>query len=289
MRISRLNLTRRRAGAGLLAASLLPLGLSGAQAEVAGDWVSVPNGRVRLIAGGAAPTGDGARYVAIEVQLAPGWKTYWRNPGEAGIPPNFDWAKTQNATPSAITVLYPAPKRIADAGGDLIGYTGGVVFPAIVTPTKASEPVALSVEVAIGICRELCIPVETTLTLSAPPPARDAKVPDVIAKALELAPRPHDKRRALDPELVEVKGTVTDAKGKLLITARRATELFLEGPDGIFVPLPARQATPPSGLEPVTFEVDLAQAPDIKDTLGKPIRLTFVGPGGASEAVWTAK
>jgi DsbC/DsbD-like thiol-disulfide interchange protein len=286
MRMTFLNFARLAGTAVLACATALPAHAQDA-GELATAWTSVPNGRIRLIAGGAAP--DGTRYAALELQLAPGWKTYWRNPGEAGIPPSFDWSKSTNTDAKSIEVLYPAPKRIADGGGELIGYTSSVTFPLRLKATDSAKPIALQGDIALGICRDVCIPVETTLTLDVPASKPSAEPPVPITRALDATPRPHDQRRALDPELLEIKGTVTDGKGRLFVTARRATDLFLEGPDGIFVPLPQKLATPPSGTEPVTFEIDLAQAPDIKDTLGKPIRLTFVGAGGASEAVWIAK
>lgn len=256
---------------------------------VMAEWVSMPNGRLRVIAGGAPPSADGRLYVGVEIQLAPGWKTYWRMPGDAGIPPSFDWAKSTNIDPKAVEILFPAPKRMADAGGDLVGYTGSVTFVGVLKPLSAAAPINIAVDVQLGICREQCIPVETTLTLAVPPQRTGSAPPDAIVRAVELAPRTADQRRALDPELLTITGTVTEPKGRLVITARRATDLFIEAPESIFVPLPTKLAVQPTGTDPVTFTIDLAQAPDIKDVLGKPLRITMVGPGGASEMTWVAK
>ena len=56
----------------------------------------------------------------IELRLAPGWKTYWRYPGDSGIPPRFDFAKSRNV--KSVTVRWPAPQRLTDESGTSIGY-----------------------------------------------------------------------------------------------------------------------------------------------------------------------
>ena len=53
----------------------------------------------------------------ILVELEPNWKTYWRVPGDTGIPPQFDWTGSKNA--GAIEVGYPVPSRFQDAGGEI--------------------------------------------------------------------------------------------------------------------------------------------------------------------------
>ena len=81
----------------------------------------------RLLVGGA-PRADGVieRYVALEVALQPGWKTYWRQPGSAGgIPPQVSWQGSANL--GTATLLFPAPKRMVDQTGATIGYKGNVV------------------------------------------------------------------------------------------------------------------------------------------------------------------
>src|SRR5262245_21652243 len=98
-------------GALLLAAlALWPAPLRAAsQAAVATQWVSLHGSRVRLVAGPAA--GDAKGYLAgVELELAQGWKTYWRMPGDAGVPPMFDWSQSINT--AAVTVLYPTPMRL---------------------------------------------------------------------------------------------------------------------------------------------------------------------------------
>ena len=63
----------------------------------------------------------------VEIRLAPGWKTYWRYPGDSGVPPQFDFANSDNV--KSVSVPWPAPQRFSDSDGNTIGYKDNVVFP----------------------------------------------------------------------------------------------------------------------------------------------------------------
>ena len=73
----------------------------------------------------------------VEIKLQPGWKTYWRYPGDSGVPPVFDFAASDNV--KSATVLWPAPVRFADGGGNSIGYKGDVIFPLRIVPRDAGQ------------------------------------------------------------------------------------------------------------------------------------------------------
>jgi DsbC/DsbD-like thiol-disulfide interchange protein len=99
----------------------------------------------------------------ILVELEPGWKTYWRVPGDTGIPPQFDWAGSKNT--GAIEVGYPVPSRFQDAGGESIGYHGRVLFPLSVRPEKPDEMVRLRLNLFFAVCKEICIPAKAKAEL----------------------------------------------------------------------------------------------------------------------------
>ena len=120
----------------------------------------------RLIAGGAA-TDSGAKSLraGIEVRLDPGWKTYWRDPGDSGTPPTFDFAESTNV--KSVSMEWPAPMRFDDgAGGHSIGYHDHVIWPLRVTPKDASKPALLHVKLHYAVCGKLCVPAEADLALS---------------------------------------------------------------------------------------------------------------------------
>lgn len=106
-------------------------------------------------------TDDGRHMAAIEIKLAPGWKTYWRAPGDAGIPPRFDWGKSSNL--SKVSVIWPTPEVMDQSGFQVIGYGGKLVLPLHVHPKSRARDVNLKGEIEIGVCKDICLPVTLQL------------------------------------------------------------------------------------------------------------------------------
>jgi DsbC/DsbD-like thiol-disulfide interchange protein len=159
--------------AGVLGFLFLAGVLSAEAAEDAAvtPWVEAQAARVRLLAGADQP-GKGV-LAGVEIVMAEGWKTYWRNPGEAGVPPNFDWSGSSNT--ASIKVDYPAPMRISDPAAEMIGYKTSVLFPISIMPQVPGEPVDLRLALEFAVCREICIPAQAALELKLPagtPPRR---------------------------------------------------------------------------------------------------------------------
>ena len=106
---------------------------------------------------------DGKWQAGIELTLQPGWKTYWRVPGEAGVPPQFDWSASQNAEVTRVDM--PVPRRFHDGNGEGIGYKDGVVFPVSVTPVGNKAPVRLVLKAFYAVCNDICVPVHSEVAL----------------------------------------------------------------------------------------------------------------------------
>jgi len=242
--------------------------------EVASAWVEGHNSRARLV-GGAGMAG-------IELQLPEGWKTYWRTPGDAGgVPPSFDWSGSSNL--ESAQVFYPAPKRFTDQSGDTVGYKGDVTFPVRLKPKDPAKPIDVSVTVDYGVCKDICIPAEAKLTLSVPP---GAAMPEDLVEAMAKVPAPPQARRESDPVLKKTVAELSAPKPKLVIEAEfpagtEHADAFVEGPDGLYVPLPKKVADDGKGA--VTFEVDLSSDVDIAALKGKPLTVTIVSDKGQSE------
>ena len=110
-----------------------------AAADDVSRWDGDARSAVRLVAG-SRPADGGYLRAGVEVAAAsPGWHTYWRYPGDAGVPPQFDFAQSENV--KQIDVMWPAPQRLAEAGSTTIGYQLGVLFPLRVVPPDAARPV----------------------------------------------------------------------------------------------------------------------------------------------------
>ena len=116
--------------------------------------------RADLLAGWRMDSGH--HMAGLSLALAPGWKTYWRSPGEAGIPPEFDWSGSQNV--KAVHVHWPSPVVFHTNGMQTVGYDGGVILPLEVVPEVPGQPVILRARVDMGICKDICLPAEVLVS-----------------------------------------------------------------------------------------------------------------------------
>src|SRR4051794_31349754 len=129
------------------------LALVGARAAAAADdvsrWEGDARSSARLIAGSQPVGGTAPLRAGIEIKLKPGWHTYWRYPGDAGVPPQFDFKASSNV--KDVRVLWPAPERLSEDGGVSIGYAHDVILPLQVVPQDASQPAILRLKLAYAV------------------------------------------------------------------------------------------------------------------------------------------
>jgi DsbC/DsbD-like thiol-disulfide interchange protein len=137
-----------------------------ASAQDTSNWDGQTHSAARLIAGATSKNQDISFLRAgIEISLDPGWQTYWRDPGDSGAPPSFDFSGSENV--KTVNVLWPAPERFPDgAGGNSIGYRDHVILPLHVVPAEAARPIALRLKLQYDVCANICIPVESNLALN---------------------------------------------------------------------------------------------------------------------------
>lgn len=114
---------------------------------------------------------DGRRKAALRVELQPGWKTYWRNPGDAGIPPHFDWEGSTNL--KAATIAWPTPLVFDTYGSRTIGYEERMILPILLTPENPGEAIQVRLNFTYGLCREICIPAQQDFTMEIAPNAAE--------------------------------------------------------------------------------------------------------------------
>ena len=271
------------------AALTLASGFPVAAQGVATPWVDGYNSKTRLIAA-TVSTPKPMVSAGIEISMAAGWKTYWRNPGDAGgVPPTLDWAASSNV--ATVRMLFPAPSRLKDASGDSIGYKSTVVFPLEITPKDVAKPVDLKLAIEFGVCREICVPAEAKLSLSIPATGNvgtNRAAFDLLTATLDRVPRKAAERRPTDPELKTVTATLTGDKPNLVIEAEfpggtTGVDLFIEASDGVYVPMPAAIAVVSGNI--ARFIVDLSTGVEPAELKGRTLTLTFVSPAGAVEAM----
>jgi DsbC/DsbD-like thiol-disulfide interchange protein len=278
----------RRAAAprviGLCAVWLVAAGHAAAAAD-ASRWDGDARNAMRLIAGSSARDGGSAPMRAgIEIRLAPGWHTYWRYPGDAGVPPRFDFAGSQNV--KAVDVHWPAPQRLPEEAVTVIGYTGNVILPLTIVPQDRAKPVMLRLKLDYAVCEKLCIPAEgkAELMLSGGPSSQDgalvageARVPKKVALGEGAPLAIKSVRREGGPSRPRVVVDVAAPAGETVT-------LFAEGPTPEWaLPVPAPIAGAPAGLQRFAFELD--GAPPGQGYDGIAITLTASTGSSAIEAV----
>jgi DsbC/DsbD-like thiol-disulfide interchange protein len=273
-------------GMGVLGMGVLGTGVLGAGGARAADDVSRWDGdarsAARLIAG-ARPSGQNAPLRAgIEIRLKQGWHTYWRYPGDAGVPPRFDFAGSQNL--KAVEVLWPAPRRLPEAGLVAIGYDRDVILPLRVTPQDQAKPVTLQLKLDYAICEKLCVPAGAKAELAlaggptsqaAPLAAAEARVPKKLALGAGRTLSIRSVRRENGGDRPRILVDVAAPGGG-------AVDLFAEGPTEQWgLPLPVAVGGASGGLQRFMFELD--GAPPGAKYEGALISLTAVTDGEAIE------
>lgn len=184
--------------------------------------------RATLLSGRAGP--DGTRMAALVLDLAPEWKTYWRNPGAAGIPPSFDWSGSKNLR--SAEVLWPRPAYFESFGLSTIGYSGQVVFPVRLEPEVPGQPIDLALDLALGVCREICVLEEAVLALHIGATAPDDGAA-LIAAAEATVPRP-GAELGLTEATCRIAGAGTERSFDATLEfgrALRGASVILEAPD----------------------------------------------------------
>ena len=100
----------------------------------------------------------------LSLKLSDGWKTYWRSPGEVGLPPEIDWSGSTNL--ASATMLWPAPTRFRAFGIENFGYAKQVTFPIQIKLIEPGKPATLKADVFLLVCSEVCVPQDFTLSLN---------------------------------------------------------------------------------------------------------------------------
>ncbi|HEY0218450.1 MAG TPA: protein-disulfide reductase DsbD domain-containing protein [Afipia sp.] len=261
----------------LIATMLLCAASSGAHAQDSSAWASEKYSAVRLLAGsrnGAVLLGG------VGFKLDPGWKTYWRSPGDSGVPPRFDFSKSENV--EAVNVLWPAPKKFADGnGGFSLGYHDQIVVPLRIVTKNADRPVTLRAHVDYAVCEKLCVPVEADLEL---PFVSVASMQDsTLGAALDGVPKPasigdpnpltiRDVKR-VGPKSVQIDVVAPDDK---------EVSLFVEGPTPDWaLPIPKLVKREPHNVQRFAFDLD-GVPPGVSPD-GAALKFTLVGSERAYE------
>jgi DsbC/DsbD-like thiol-disulfide interchange protein len=220
---------------GFLLSALLGAALSGPASASSSDWFKTDGASVRLITTGA-PDAEGRLRGILDIALEPGWKTYWRDPGDAGVPPSVDLKASTNVV--AAELAFPPPQRHDEGDFKWAGYDYPIALPVTFRMNAPGEPAMIDAEIFLGVCETICVPVKATITLD---PASDPDNPDdAAAVAAAEATLPGPAR----PDFgVKLAGGLADRP--IVLEAvfpgdPQSAELFIAGDEGYSFTTPER-------------------------------------------------
>lgn len=271
--------------AGVLAAGFGLASSAAARAETAASaWEKHEFAEARMVSATEAVGTLPEIRLGVEFRLRPGWKTYWRSPGEAGLPPQIDWGESKNLAEA--TIAWPAPHRATLLGIETFGYEGELLLPVTARPKVPGEPIALRAAVDYLVCEKICVPAHADLVLDLP---AGAATPSAFVGLIDQwrAKVPGDGQAAgLTVERVSLVQNGKDATLAVRVGAREALtrpEMIVEGPSGLRF-APPRVALDADGRGAVLAATVTGDKARPEDLLRSGVVLTIVDGARAMEA-----
>ena len=208
-----------------------------------------------------------AWHTGVLIELAPGWKTYWRMPGDSGIPPEFTWTPS---LPAKVDVQFPTPSRHVDKSGEAVGYQAEVILPVTVTP-EAPKPLDLKLDLFFAVCKDVCIPAQAEAAIALGTDERDPLGSVRVEAARATVPQGGDAVTAA--EIVS-----EDGKPVLKLALKERTEdIFVESATSAYFHAPVLSA---DGRE---ARLAISSLSDVQKLKGQKITLTYVTGGKGHE------
>jgi DsbC/DsbD-like thiol-disulfide interchange protein len=230
-----------------------------ASAQEASAWDTGRYSAARLVAGLIIMIEDATDLRAgVEIRLDPGWHTYWRDSGDSGVPPTFDFAGSKNI--KSVVVLWPAPERFPDgAGGHSIGYKGHVILPLRIVPKDPATGSSIHLKLTYAVCEKLCVPADANLKLVLA--GTEAANESALVAAESRVPRSVPLGAGNGLAILSAPREGGDGHGRIVVEVAAPegarVDLFVEGPTPEWsLPLPKLTAGAESSTRRFTFDLD---------------------------------
>ena len=271
---------------GLVFGALAALSAADQGWAAAGDWAETDHGRVRLI---SAVNGIGEAAgldLGLQFQLEPGWKIYWRSPGDAGYPPRLDWSASSNL--EAPELSWPVPKRFSLFGLETFGYGDEVVLPITARAVDPGRDVDLAANVDFLVCEEICVPWQVDVALNLPAGTAGSSAHGVLINSYRalvpglgaetgLALQSATLDGSIETPVIEVRATSTRPFAK--------PDLLVEGPPAFSYAKP--EVSLEDGGKSAVIRVPVLVRKGARSVIeGKPLTLTLIdGQRGIEQSV----
>lgn len=188
------------------------------------DWFETDGARLRLVTADAAGA-DGLMRGVLQIDLDDGWKTYWKDPGDAGIAPQIDISASMNVRSAELS--FPAPVRFQEGDEVSIGYVEPVALPVTLRVEDPEKFTAIDADVLLGICKEICVPVQARLSVT--PGGEAGEADPVITEGFSRLPSPASAGFGLNGIRDEGSSLLAEA---ILPNGATGAELFVVTPKG---------------------------------------------------------
>jgi len=245
----------------LICALSLVLASASSAGAASSGWHHVEGGSIRIVTSGA-PDADGLMRGALEIRLKPGWKTYWLDPGSAGVPPTL--TALAGKADAAVEIGFPPPSRFDDGYAAWAGYDRPVSLAlTMALPEGAAPPARLDASVFLGVCETICIPVQATLSVDPRNAMADPADAAVVEAAFAALPEP--ARPGFSAALEAVDDAAVTIR-PALPAGVRALDLFVAGTETLVLGTPERTGADGAFRVPVALRTGDAGA-DVTYTL----------------------
>ena len=150
------------------------------------DWSVSETSKLRLISPYSQNDGKNL-LIGLEYEMEPGWKTYWKSPGDGGFAQSISWQNSTNI--KNVNILWPTPVEFEILGLTSLGYQNNIIFPLEIELEDELQNTFLNLHVNFLICKDVCVPGDATVFLEIP--FGEKKITDNyfdLERALSLLP-----------------------------------------------------------------------------------------------------
>ena len=198
------------------------------------DWSVGETSKLRLIS--AYSQNDSKNFmIGLEYQMDPGWKTYWKSPGDGGFAQSISWENSTNV--KNVNILWPTPIEFEILGLTSLGYQNDIIFPLEIELEDELKNTFLNLHITFLICKEICIPGDATIFLEIP--SGEKKLTNNyydLEKALSLLPKDDFNGSYLKKINFNVFNDVTHSTIQLIFESDKnfvSPKIFLHSPFGL--------------------------------------------------------
>ena len=206
---------------------------------VGGEWSKNEHVEMRLVSAVQAVGEHETLPLGLQFRMKPGWKLYWRSPGDAGFPPRPIWSGSENI--SDVHIDWPAPTRFSISELETLGYTEEVVLPLTARLERSGAPTTVRTKVDYLTCKDICIPYQASAELRLPSGVASASSHAHLLDQFRARVPGDGKRHGLSISGVQLASAGKEVKLIVVATAREpfvAPDIFVEGPEGSFFARP---------------------------------------------------